>query len=122
MNVFDFLTEIQKRKKREVYSSELGAVATDLKNPQKKYTIINMMLGAKYILTPLKYKRHGQKVDCYSKRNLGDSPPKSPLKSRLLRKKRYWNSVPCHVLAPNCLSILSYRTVKISEQNILILS
>ena len=31
------------------------------------------MLGAKYILTPLKYKRHGQKVDCYSKRNLGDS-------------------------------------------------
>ena len=75
MNVFDFRTEIQKRKKREVYSSELGAVATDLKNPQKKYTIINMMLGAKYILTPLKYKRHGQKVDCYSKRNLGDSPP-----------------------------------------------
>ena len=78
MNVSDFLTEIQKRKKREVYSSELGAVATDLKNPQKKYTIINMMLGAKYILTPLKYKRHGQKVDCYSKRNLGDSPPSHP--------------------------------------------
>ena len=82
MNVFDFLTEIQKRKKREVYSSELGAVATDLKNPQKKYTIINMMLGAKYILTPLKYKRHGQKVDCYSKRNLGDSPPPSHPSSR----------------------------------------
>ena len=35
MNVFDFLTEIQKRKKQEVYSSELGAVATDLENPQK---------------------------------------------------------------------------------------
>lgn len=43
------------------FSSELGAVATDLKNPQKKYTIINMMLEAKYILIPLKYKRHGQK-------------------------------------------------------------
>ena len=60
-NVLAAWRKFSKRKKREVYSSELGAVATDLKNPQKKYTIINMMLGAKYILTPLKYKRHGQK-------------------------------------------------------------
>lgn len=123
MNVFDFLTEIQKRKKTRSLLVRAGCGCNRLEKSSKKVYYNKYDVGSKIHFDPFEIQETWSKSGLLLKKELGRlPPPKSPLKSRLLRKKRYWNSVPCHVLAPNCLSILSYRTIKISEQNILILS
>lgn len=110
------------KKKMRSLLVRAGCGCNRLEKSSKKVYYNKYDVGSKIHFDPFEIQETWSKSGLLLKKELGRLPPKSPLKSRLLRKKRYWNSVPCHVLAPNCLSILSYRTVKISEQNILILS
>ena len=117
MNVFEFLTEIQKRKKQRSLLVRAGCGCNRLEKSSKKVYYNKYDVGSKYILTPLKYKRHGQKSGLLLKKGIWETPPQvTPQVAPVTEEKILeFCSVPRY--RAELLEYLKLSDRKISEQN-----